>query len=148
MSTDLSPTSSRSSTRINHRAIRRSDRTIQDWGVDLIMARSRKIPPLREHVTETTEPLPAVIPQRDQCLTPAVLNVDETAEFLRISESIIRRLIREHRIPYFQIEGRYLFYRIALESWIMERMVKANGESANELSAQASIEIWNKTKRN
>jgi excisionase family DNA binding protein len=49
-----------------------------------------------------------------------VLSVAEAALFLRISESIVRRLIRERRIPYFRIDGRYLLYRPLLEQWIAE----------------------------
>jgi excisionase family DNA binding protein len=77
-----------------------------------------------------------------------VLDVHETAEFLRISESIIRRLIREHRIPYFQIEGRYLFYLPALESWIEDKMVPPTGNPAVSIAEGTANEIWQLSKRN
>ena len=49
-----------------------------------------------------------------------VLTVVDAALFLRISESVVRRLIREKRIPYFRIDGRYLFYRPLVEKWMIE----------------------------
>jgi excisionase family DNA binding protein len=63
-----------------------------------------------------------------------VLTVAEAAVFLRISESIVRRLIRERRIPYFRIEGRYLFYRPVLEEWVRSLTITTDGAS---LGAQA-----------
>jgi excisionase family DNA binding protein len=41
-----------------------------------------------------------------------IMNVSEAAKYLRVSESIIRRLVKQTRIPYFKIEGRYLFYKL------------------------------------
>lgn len=77
-----------------------------------------------------------------------VLNVHEASEFLRVSESIVRRLIREQRIPYFQIEGRYLFYLPVLESWIEDRIVPPNGTVASQVAEGTANDIWQRSKRN
>jgi len=75
-----------------------------------------------------------------------VLTVPGAAGFLCVSESIIRRLIKEHRIPYFQIEGRYLFYVPALERWIEENLVEADGMPTREIANERATEIWERTK--
>ena len=73
-----------------------------------------------------------------------VLTVAETALFLRISESIVRRLIRERRIPYFRIDGRYLIYRAMLEEWMRSITVVPDGMSVREQTAMAIDEIAKK----
>lgn len=85
---------------------------------------------------------------RSKDVSTPVLTVPEAARFLRVSESIIRRLIREHRIPYFQIEGRYLLYRSSLEQWIEEKLVDADGTNVKELANERAKEIWERTKGN
>ena len=45
-----------------------------------------------------------------------IMNAPEVADFLRVSESTIRKLVKEKRIPYFKLEGRYLFYRGTIET--------------------------------
>ncbi len=49
-----------------------------------------------------------------------VMSVVEVAEYLGISESIVRRLVREARIPYNRIEGRILFYLPVLRQWLID----------------------------
>lgn len=71
-----------------------------------------------------------------------VFDVREAADYLRVSESIIRRLLRERRIPFFQIEGRYLFFRPSLDNWIIDRIVPATGTSAKESASTTANEIW------
>lgn len=78
--------------------------------------------------------------------TATVLTVTEAAEFLRVSQSIIRRLIREKRIPYFQIEGRYLFHLPALEAWISQKIVTAEGVPSSEKAHETANSIWNRQK--
>ncbi len=77
-----------------------------------------------------------------------IMNVPEAADFLRVSESIVRRYIRGRRIPYFKIEGRYLFYRPELEEWVRSLIVAPDGQSSDELAEKAAVEIWNRTKGN
>jgi excisionase family DNA binding protein len=53
-----------------------------------------------------------------------VLTVAEVAAFLKVSESIVRRLIREGGIPYFKVARRYLIYLPGLEEWIQSRIIR------------------------
>lgn len=71
-----------------------------------------------------------------------ILDVRKAAHFLGVSESIIRRLIKERRIPFFQIEGRYLFYRPALEGWIEDQIVHPVTTRTSSLAADAADDIW------
>ncbi len=71
-----------------------------------------------------------------------VLTVVDAARFLRISESVVRRLIRERRIPFFRIDGRYLLYRPALEEWIRNLIEPPTGKSAVEQAQEGSNRIW------
>ena len=76
-----------------------------------------------------------------------MLTVPEAALFLRISESIVRRLIRERRIPYFKIEGRYLFYRALLEEWMRSISVTPDGQSSRERTEEAVDNITKNGRR-
>lgn len=82
------------------------------------------------------------IQQKDR----SVMNVTEAADYLRVSESIIRRFIRQKRIPYFQIDGRYLFFKEKVDEWVIDNIVKPS-ECKIELTVKKTTEeIWNKTK--
>ena len=74
----------------------------------------------------------------------SVLTVVEAAKFLRVSESIVRRLIKERRIPYFQIEGRYLFYKLKLEDWINILTINPSGPDQNSQSRELADAIWDR----
>jgi excisionase family DNA binding protein len=73
-----------------------------------------------------------------------VLTVADAALFLRISESVVRRLIRERRIPYFRIDGRYLFYRPVLEDWMRSISVVPDGQSQSQQAEVIAEETINK----
>lgn len=73
-----------------------------------------------------------------------MLNVAEAALFLRISESIVRRLIRERRIPFFRIDGRYLFYRPGLEEWITQISIIPEGRSSAAKGIDMAARLWEK----
>ena len=47
--------------------------------------------------------------------------VPEIMKFLCMSESSIRRLVREDKIPYYKIKGKILFRKSELISWITEK---------------------------
>ena len=78
--------------------------------------------------------------------TKKILDVRKAAEFLGVSESIVRRLIRERRIPFFQIEKRYLFYRPVLECWIEDQIVHPVNTSADSLAADAANDVWKRSR--
>lgn len=83
--------------------------------------------------------------ERDTEWLDRVLDVRDVALFLRISESIVRRLIKERRIPFFQIEGRYLFYRPAVEEWIRHSMIEPTN-SSQQITEALTTTVWTKRK--
>lgn len=76
---------------------------------------------------------------------PSILNVREAAKYLRISESIVRRLVREERIPFFKIERRYLFSRTVVDNWVKELSIMPVNKII-EVQNDASEQIWNKVR--
>src|SRR6266404_6059859 len=65
---------------------------------------------------------PAQIPKE-------ILTVPQMAEYLCVSESIIRRLIRDHKIPFNRIEGRIVFFLPAIREWLMNNVSYPDGRS-------------------
>lgn len=77
-----------------------------------------------------------------------IMNVTETAKYLRVSESIARRLIKQARIPYFKIEGRYLFYKRKLEEWICTMTIIPSLPDNNSQMEELATKIWDKKEKN
>ncbi len=75
-----------------------------------------------------------------------IMNVPDVADFLRVSESTIRKLVKEKRIPYFKLEGRYLFYRGALEKWANDLTIEPEKGSTKGDASQKAEEIWDQRK--
>ena len=74
-----------------------------------------------------------------------IFNVKEVANFLRISESMIRRLIKEKQIPYFMIARRYLFSRTVIENWAIQQSTVATVPVETD-TTEIVNHIWNATK--
>jgi excisionase family DNA binding protein len=74
--------------------------------------------------------------------TEAVLTVSDAARFLKVSESIVRRLIRERRIPFFRIDGRYLLFRPLLEKWIVDISIEPETHSPGIPGIDKEGKIW------
>ena len=49
---------------------------------------------------------------------PAVLTLEEAAEYLRIGPDVLERQAAEGRIPARQIDGSWRFLRTAMEDWL------------------------------
>ena len=47
-----------------------------------------------------------------------ILNVKEIANYLAVSESSIRKAVRENKIPYFRCLSRVLFDKDKIDIWI------------------------------
>lgn len=47
-----------------------------------------------------------------------VFNVKELSEYLQISSSSVRKLVRENSIPYFRILSKILFSKESVDLWI------------------------------
>ena len=50
-----------------------------------------------------------------------ILNVKEIKDYLSISESTIRKLIREKKIPYFRIFSKILLDKDEIDKWIDDK---------------------------
>ena len=47
-----------------------------------------------------------------------VFNVEELSKYLHISQSSIRKLVRERKIPYYRILSRIFFDKETIDEWI------------------------------
>ena len=74
-----------------------------------------------------------------------IMDVKGAAGFLKISEAKLRRLVNDKRIPYFRIDGRILFSRSSVESWIDSLIVQPTGKSAEDSAKDAAATIWEST---
>jgi excisionase family DNA binding protein len=52
-----------------------------------------------------------------------VFNVRELAKYLSVSESTIRKLIREKKIPHFRIYSKILFDKEQVDKWLSDNQV-------------------------
>ena len=71
-----------------------------------------------------------------------VQNVAEIASYLGVSQSIVRRLIREKKVPYSKIEGCYRFYLPEVRAWLSKITTPPGNETPQDISKR-SDEIWN-----
>ena len=71
-----------------------------------------------------------------------VLNTGELAEYLGVSESIVRRMVRERKIPFNKIEGRYLFFLPVIREWLKSSTFMPDPE-ADAISKRRVDEIVN-----
>ena len=75
-----------------------------------------------------------------------VYSAEEIAEYLGLSESIVRRLVRERKIPFNKIEGRYLFFLPVIREWMMENTVQPDRdciEGTRKNVNDKTTTIWN-----
>jgi excisionase family DNA binding protein len=82
-------------------------------------------------------------PEREVC------SVKEISEYLGLSESIVRRLVRERKIPHNKIEGRILFYLPAVREWMLTNVIQpateftgGSNHARNQTDDKLST-IWN-----
>jgi excisionase family DNA binding protein len=47
-----------------------------------------------------------------------LLTVKEAAKYLKLSSSMVYRLIKDKKIPFAKIESKYLFSKQKLDEWI------------------------------
>jgi len=50
-----------------------------------------------------------------------MFNVKELAEYLNISESFLRKLIRFGKIPYNKLGSKLLFSKVEIDKWLLEQ---------------------------
>ncbi len=74
-----------------------------------------------------------------------VLSVKDIADYLGVSESKIRQLIRRDAIPYVRIGGQYKFFLPAVRQWLQDRSVIPSDCEASAAPTTISTRIWNQT---
>jgi len=74
-----------------------------------------------------------------------VLSVKELAGYLGLSESIIRRLVKENRIPFVKIETRILFFLPVIRNWLVNMSTEAisDGDTMQQRAHTTANIIWN-----
>ena len=60
-------------------------------------------------------------PRIQQELWARHLSISDTAEYLHVSESTVRRLIREKTIPSFRVRGQIFVRQMDIDTWIKQQ---------------------------
>lgn len=74
-----------------------------------------------------------------------VLSVSETADYLGISESKVRQLIRRNAIPFLKLDGSYKFFLPALQDWLLSISISPVVESESADARSLANNIWYST---
>lgn len=53
-----------------------------------------------------------------------IFSVKEVSKYLNVSESCIRKAIREHKLPYFKVMSKILFDKEQIDKYIMNESEK------------------------
>ena len=68
-------------------------------------------------------------PRIKQELYARHMTVVETAEYLHVSAQTVRRLVRDHQIPYFRVRSQILVRQIDIDRWVEKQVDAAGGDS-------------------
>ncbi len=75
-----------------------------------------------------------------------VMSVRDISDYLGVSESKIRQLIRRNAIPYVKLDGQYKFFLPTVQEWLWSITVIPKQDSKDSQPALAlANDIWNKT---
>ena len=74
-----------------------------------------------------------------------VFSVKELSGYLGISESQLRRLVKEKKIPFLKLNGLYKFYLPNVRTWLNEITNYPDVSSIVENAQDTSLEIWQST---
>lgn len=55
-----------------------------------------------------------------------IFNVKELTKYLYVSESTVRKLVREKKIPHFRIISKILFDKEQVDNWINNKQINCN----------------------
>lgn len=62
--------------------------------------------------------------------------VKEVAEYIGCSESSIRKLVKEKKIPYYKIYAKILFDKIAIDKWVYDNQIYQIENDNSELDVK------------
>lgn len=54
----------------------------------------------------------------NEIIKKEIFNVNEISDYLHVSKSSIRKLIRENKIPYYRVLSRIFFEKEKIDMWI------------------------------
>lgn len=60
-------------------------------------------------------------PEIERTLYSNIFDFNEASRFLKISDSTLRRMVRDEEVPYFKQRGNLFFRQIALNEWILRK---------------------------
>lgn len=64
--------------------------------------------------------LSEILPIIEEKLYSNTFTIKESAKYLRVSESTLRKLVDNHEIPHFRLRGQIFFRQTSLDQWIAE----------------------------
>ena len=70
--------------------------------------------------------------------------MNQIAGYLGVSASIVRRLVRERKIPFNRIEGRIVFFLPVVREWLRERTVRPVHDQGEANGSKVIEEFWKK----
>lgn len=73
--------------------------------------------------------------------TPKLLTTKETAEILRLSESGLRKLVRQGKVPHIRLGPRTIRFEMkAIESWL-NLFFEISGDQTNVANTEAGMQV-------
>lgn len=60
-----------------------------------------------------------------------VMNIKELSQYMKISTSTIRRLIRRNEVPFYKVSSQYFFNKECINEWV-KRQIENNYSEVNK----------------
>lgn len=57
-----------------------------------------------------------------------MLNVKELSEYLNISVSLVRKLVRKGELPHNRLGAKILFSKMEIDKWLLDHQINKEGE--------------------
>ena len=90
-------------------------------------------------VVEGVKPFDALTTTLDACRKMEIMNLEETASFLRISKSKLYNHVKYRYIPFLRIGGKIVFIRSLLEKWVLRQTVVPDFRMFQSCSADCGV---------
>ena len=74
-----------------------------------------------------------------QQATPEIMTLEETAEYLRVTPDLVYELMGD--LPCFELGGRILFRKEALEEWILKRERQFSRQLDNDVTSEPDLKL-------
>ncbi|MBI3192878.1 MAG: helix-turn-helix domain-containing protein [Ignavibacteriae bacterium] len=66
----------------------------------------------------------------------------QLSEYLELSETIVRRLVKDEEIPYNKIKGSYRFFLPSIREWLRSSTVNPGTNSTDDNANKRAEEIF------